>query len=325
MYFPEKNARFFRAIRHAPAIDKPFRFCYTVHMIQDPVFADIKLCKPGSVERYDSATPWKDSDVSFHLDNCAFPSPHKHEYYEILIAEGDTIEHEIFGKRYPMKKGDAWLIRPTDEHSLHNDEKLTKNYRLIVFLARTDFFRTVLRLIDEKMPEYIDGCEKPLRFALDNISLSKLYNDCIQLQTLQTISKNDKKIRCKFLLFDLLSLLFRQTVCEREEYPEWFADFLGKLHDMDFCCRPLTEICANISYSYSYFSRVFKKYTGVSLLQYITKVKIDYAIELLCHTDMTTLEISGRLNYESLSHFNHTFKNVTGISPREYKKQFSDS
>ncbi len=279
------------------------------------------LCRPGATLQYRAGTPWKDSDVSFQLVNCAFPVMHKHDYYEISIVVEDPIQHLYSGKTYIMEQGDAWLIRPFDEHALRNDPKLTKNYRLINIMITENYFRSFAALVAPDLPDYIDHCETPLRFSVDGMTLSSLMNDCVQLLTIDTLSLENKKAQGKFLFFHLLSEFYNQVVCKKQQYPQWFSDFLTELHKIEFCCLPVNDICAKMSYSYSHFSRIFKNYTGVTLVQYITKIKINYAKELLRNTEMTTLDISSLLNYESLSHFNHTFKNVTGKTPREFKKQ----
>lgn len=289
------------------------------------IYSEVKLCRPGTAMQYEADSPWKTSDVSFQLVNCAFPVMHIHEYYEIPIVTGDPIVHVLGGEKHRLKQGDAWLIRPNDNHSLQNDPKLTKDYRLINFMIKPEYFKKFAALVSPDLPERIDSCGEELRFTLDGVTLTSLMNACVQLLTIDTLSAESKESQGKFLFFRLFSEFYDQVICKNRQYPQWFADFLTKLHKIDYCCLPVNEICAQMSYSYSHFSRIFKTYTGVTLVQYITKIKINYAKELLCYTDMTTLEISSLLNYESLSHFNHTFKNVTGKTPREYKKQHSNA
>lgn len=292
-------------------------------MSKTPLYSDVKLCKPGATVDYENGTPWKGSEVSFQIVNCAYPVMHKHEYYEIPIVTGDAISHVMGEKRHKMERGNAWLVRPFDEHALQNDPERTKDYRLVNFMIKPEYFLRLAALVDENLPEYIEKSEIPLRFSLDGMALSSLLNDCVQLLTIDTLPLENRKAQCKFLFMQLLSEFYNQVVCKKQQYPQWFADFLTKLHNIEFCCLPANKICAQMSYSYSHFSRIFKNYTGVTLVQYITKIKINYAKELLRSTAMTTLEISSLLNYESLSHFNHTFKSVTGKTPREFKKHCS--
>lgn len=48
--------------------------------------------------------------------------------------------------------------------------------------------------------------------------------------------------------------------------------------------------------------------------------KIEYAADLLSHSDKKILEIASMLGYGGLSHFNHLFKRYTGIPPTQYRK-----
>ena len=45
------------------------------------------------------------------------------------------------------------------------------------------------------------------------------------------------------------------------------------------------------------------------------------AAEFLAHSNFSTVEISGKLGFDSLSHFNHLFKKTFGITPREYRSK----
>jgi len=59
---------------------------------------------------------------------------------------------------------------------------------------------------------------------------------------------------------------------------------------------------------------------GFSFVEYLNGVRIKEAQNLLLKTDMSIVDISQTVGYKSLTHFGRVFKNVTGSSPRHYKK-----
>jgi AraC-like DNA-binding protein len=74
--------------------------------------------------------------------------------------------------------------------------------------------------------------------------------------------------------------------------------------------------------SYSYFRKMFKKYTGVSPVQYQLDLKIIRAKEMLLSTDKIIKEISYDLGFRSVYYFSRMFKNKTGVSPSEIRKTY---
>jgi len=82
----------------------------------------------------------------------------------------------------------------------------------------------------------------------------------------------------------------------------------------------LKELAIENNMAYSYFRKMFKKYTGFSPKQYFLHLKIDRAQELLISTDMTIKEIGYRLGFQSIYHFSRIFKEKTGKNPSELRK-----
>ena len=81
----------------------------------------------------------------------------------------------------------------------------------------------------------------------------------------------------------------------------------------------LNTIAAQVGVSSSYFSSIFKQETGQSFVEYLTKLRIDKACELLRCTTLRTAEIGERVGYNDPHYFSATFKKVTGVSPKDYK------
>ena len=81
----------------------------------------------------------------------------------------------------------------------------------------------------------------------------------------------------------------------------------------------LNTVAAQVGVSSSYFSSIFKQETGQSFVEYLTKLRIDKACELLRCTTLRTSEIGERVGYNDPHYFSATFKKVTGVSPKDYK------
>ena len=80
----------------------------------------------------------------------------------------------------------------------------------------------------------------------------------------------------------------------------------------------LDEICAELHYGKTYLCSFFKQKTGMSIYQTYLQLKTDEAKKLI-RRKLPFLEISEKLYFDSVSHFNYVFKKYTGMTPGEYK------
>ena len=71
---------------------------------------------------------------------------------------------------------------------------------------------------------------------------------------------------------------------------------------------------------YSYFRKMFKKYTGIAPVQYHLDLKIQRAKEMLASTDRSIKEIAFELGFHSIHYFSRIFKKKTGLTPSEVRK-----
>lgn len=85
----------------------------------------------------------------------------------------------------------------------------------------------------------------------------------------------------------------------------------------------LEDVCAEIGFSTSYFSMLFKKETGEGFSKYLTRVRIERAKELLQDTDLTIPEICNQVGYSDIKHFTTIFKKTTDLNPGQYRKLYS--
>ena len=97
------------------------------------------------------------------------------------------------------------------------------------------------------------------------------------------------------------------------EAQEYIAENYG---NSDFS---LNMIAGYIGVSPSYFSSIFKQGTGQSFIEYLTKVRIDRACELLRCTTLRTSEIGEQVGYNDPHYFSTAFKKIMGQSPKEFK------
>ncbi|HEY4390094.1 MAG TPA: AraC family transcriptional regulator [Paenibacillus sp.] len=100
--------------------------------------------------------------------------------------------------------------------------------------------------------------------------------------------------------------------------PSFISQYI-ELHYMENLY--LDHIAEIVETSPKYFSSYFKKTFGVNYVEYLNKVRLSHAKELLKDSSLTIGEIGEKTGYLNSSTFTTTFKKYYGISPSEYRKQ----
>lgn len=82
----------------------------------------------------------------------------------------------------------------------------------------------------------------------------------------------------------------------------------------------MAQVADALNYNYNYFGRLFKSSLGISFKDYVCKVRLKRARQLLLNHDMSILDIAYVIGIPNQSYFSTLFKNEYGISPTEYRK-----
>lgn len=92
------------------------------------------------------------------------------------------------------------------------------------------------------------------------------------------------------------------------------------------CLNPsfnISQLCKSMHVSHSHLCRIFKQSEKTTLINYINKLKMRRAKELLTTSSLSILEVSLRSGYREYEYFLRLFKRMHGISPTQYREQFS--
>lgn len=71
----------------------------------------------------------------------------------------------------------------------------------------------------------------------------------------------------------------------------------------------------------TYLSSLFKQDTGLTINQYLTKIRVEYAKVFLMEPNLKLYHVADKVGYEDAAYFARIFKNLTGMTPSEYKEK----
>jgi AraC-like DNA-binding protein/ligand-binding sensor protein len=83
----------------------------------------------------------------------------------------------------------------------------------------------------------------------------------------------------------------------------------------------LGTVAKAVNMSAFYFCKMFKKAAGINFTDYLTRVRIERARNLLLNPNLRISEIGFEVGFQSLTHFNRVFKKIAGQSPTDYRAQ----
>jgi len=85
------------------------------------------------------------------------------------------------------------------------------------------------------------------------------------------------------------------------------------------------DVAREMSVSTSHFKKIFKRDIGYTFSNYLNMLRIQKAKELLVKSKLSITEIAFSIGYNDSNYFSTVFKNIEGISPREYRRKLKTS
>ncbi|WMJ90101.1 AraC family transcriptional regulator [Anaerocolumna sp. MB42-C2] len=98
---------------------------------------------------------------------------------------------------------------------------------------------------------------------------------------------------------------------------QYMKDNFHRIHSLD-------EISSFINMSKYHFNHTFTRIMGISPWNYMTKLRIEYAAELLLSTNLTAHAIANMAGYESSNYFSKVFRKYIGTSPGRFRILYHD-
>jgi len=125
------------------------------------------------------------------------------------------------------------------------------------------------------------------------------------------------------LFIDVFSNFIKQKSSTKKT-PEWVKELKEMIQDHVDTNLNLTEISKSLDINPSYLSREFSKYfDNLSFGEYIRKLRIEKAIELIKLQTRSLTEVAYLTGFSDQSHFTRIFKQHTGKNPSAFKKEFA--
>lgn len=253
---------------------------------------------------------------------------HFHSQYELVYIEKGYGQCLIGDSVISYTDEELILAGPDLPHCMQSapeyetDPSLRVNGVIIQF--EKDFMQYSFSHYIQFIPiqHMLEDSQRGIRFSLKN------YPHIQQMIKQMPNSQGISQIILILSLLEALSGCTQKKLAASPNYAptsETFKDkkmekIIAYLHKNYTRAIKLDEIASFAAMNPAAFCRYFKANTGKTLKEYILDMRIGYACKLLAAEDINISQISLECGFESVPHFNRSFRQQTGMSPTAYKK-----
>lgn len=257
------------------------------------------------------------------VNPCDMLTKHYHSQYEIYYLLFGDRNYFMQDRVYNVQKGDLILINSNVLHRIIDGSSGSHERILIEF--DPGFFENFL--VDFSELQLLNGFYRECNILRLEEPDKKQFENCF-FKMIQESKENsiENNIALKVYFLELLIIInkchikaksfeFTHLSKQHKKISEIITYInLNYMHDIG-----LELVAESFFISTGHLSRVFKKVTGFSFVEYLNNLRIKEAQKLLIETTLNVSEISEKVGYQNITNFGRVFKLITGSSPRKYR------
>lgn len=244
---------------------------------------------------------------------------HMHADIEFFYLMEGSVEFTVEKQQHKLAAEDFLLVNAHKEHSYKAKEDILAmclriSYSELAKLLKQDtiFFWCNTAMEDTEINGVIRSILKKIvseqfyNKGRDQIYLNSLYYEFLHIITHDfLVSKNDKK-------YDIEE----EKLDDRKQK---IAEYIRLNYDKQIS---LNELSKMLYLSNAYLSKYIKRQFGMSFVDYVNSVRLNYAVSQLLHSDQSVMRIAMDTGFASSLALNKAFKEKYGLTPTLYRKQW---
>ena len=251
-----------------------------------------------------------------------------HDFWEFLVVDKGEVEVMAGTEGYRLKQGEIIFHKPGEFHNVWANGKVAPNLIVIAFECKS----LSIRYFENKILK-ISDFEKNLLASIIQ-EAGEAYSSPMDQPSLKKLEKRrNSAFGCeqliKIYLEQMLINMIRKgknpspagklssSVKERSDADIYkkIVDYLNKNIASDITFE---DVRRHLSMSGTYLKVLFKEKSGMSVMDFHRKLKIDEAKKMIREGELNFTQIACRLGYSSIYYFSRHFKRATGMTPSQY-------
>lgn len=252
---------------------------------------------------------------------------HCHSKLELSMVKSGTGVYQIGDRIYDIEPGDIMMINNIEPHGivLENGQALTNLVihfePKFVWQEHNDFDHRYLQIFFDRNASFSHKLDN------DNPATSRIRALLLQMEDEFKNKESEYELMVKVQLLNILVLLLRHYGYVKKDSNDvniheikiinQVTEYIDLHFDQEIKLKELADIAHMTP---TYFSTFFKKYNGLSPVDYIIRRRISRSMDYLLATDKTILEISGLCGFNNSANYNKMFKKISAMTPSVFRK-----
>ena len=235
-------------------------------------------------------------------------------FHYVLSGTGRLMANDSRGisHEYQIRSGEGFMIFPRQINTYIADPKLPWEYIWIEFdgMRAREIIETAGLSPDH--PVYHAACKDLRENMKDEMLYIAEHHDAPPFHLMGHL----------YLFIDYLSRSSSSQIATsgrvRDFYIKEALNYIEQNFQNDISVENIASVCG---LNRTYFGRIFKETVGKSPQQFLLSYRMAKAAELLKLTELSISDIGNAVGYPNQLHFSRAFKNVYGVSPREWRNK----
>ena len=277
----------------------------------------------------DKEFPFQISEVELNQANSRPGTWHWHSYFEITwVLEGKG-NYFVNGQEYTMEKDDIIIFNNVEPHGW---KLLGGNMKLLVMIFSPEFVAEKISVFDA---EYLKPfVERGSNFK-NRVGREEKVNEEIRISIREIHQEwNERKegypLMIKANVLRILTMLIRayQDETKSGEMLKEKKNAMKRLEQAftyinDHYCEKITleEVAASVYMSSNYFSSYFRRVANISFSDYVTRLRVNRAREMLRENGANVTEIAMECGFNNISNFLQIVQKHMGKTPGDEKSK----
>lgn len=241
---------------------------------------------------------------------------HDHDFFELFITAAPGLIHRINGQQHDLPANALLLIRPQDEHCFKVGRQAVPNKEIFLNLA---FPAEVVNEMHIRL--FADDCNfwggagaQPVSFQLMENERKMLWGEARKL-----MQGNRTRLDLECFLLNMFQKIGTGKTAEDLNAPDWLQQACVKIREPQNLRKGLDRFYVLCGKCREHISRQLKQHYDISPVEFIARLRIEYAARLLSDTSMQLHEIAWECGFENLNYFFTAFKKHFAVTPRKYR------
>lgn len=252
------------------------------------------------------------------------PHSHFHNYYEIYYLVDGKRRFFVNHSLYDVLPDDIMLINKGDIHQTMTAKDDKRHVRYLITFSDQfldglgeEFDKNfLLSIFNNKKAHLHESARHSFHTLLHKIE-SKINQDDIHSQYIAKLCIIELLVHINKLVDKNASPLL-DNLTAYEDRIQNACRYICNYYNQPISLNQMAKIAYM---SPTYFSKKFKRVTGIGFNEYLNNVRVKMAANMLVETKDSITEIATYCGYQDSNYFGDVFKKIIGVSPNKYRKE----